>query len=97
MKVLLDGAGYPMLATQDPRLIEIAGALASRYGRAQGTYEYQLRHGVRPAEQRRLAASGERVRVYLPFGEAWHPYVVRRLAEHPQNLSQVLATLVRRG
>lgn len=97
MKVLLDGDGYPMLATHDPRLIEIAGALASRYGRAPGTYEYQLRHGVRPAEQRRLAASGERVRVYLPYGEERHRYVARRLAEHPQNFSQVLVSLVRRG
>lgn len=87
MKVLLGGDGYPMLATHDPRLIEIAGALASRYGRAPGTYEYQLRHGVRPAEQRRLVAAGERVRVYLPYGEQRHAYVVRRLAENPRNLS----------
>lgn len=97
MKVLLGGEGYPMLATHDPRLIEIAGALASRYGRAPGTYEYQLRLGVRAAEQRRLVASGERVRVYLPYGEHWHRYVVSRVAEHPQNLSLVLASLVRRG
>lgn len=94
MKVLLDGDGYPMLATHDPRLIEIAGALASRYGRAPGTYEYQLRHGVRPAEQRRLAASGERVRVYLPYGPQWQRYVVRRVAEHPQNLSLFLTSLI---
>ena len=69
LKVLLAGEGYPMIATHDPRLVEIAEALASRYGRAQGSYEFQMLHGVRPAEQRRLAASGERVRVYLPYGE----------------------------
>ena len=97
MKVLLDGDGYPMLATHDPRLIEIAGALASRYGRAPGTYEYQMLYGIRPAEQRRLAAAGERVRVYLPYGEEWYGDLMRRLAERPQNLSLFLTSLVRKG
>ncbi|WP_278257464.1 hypothetical protein [Nocardioides convexus] len=52
---------------------------------------------MRPAEQRRLVAAGERVRVYLPYGEQRHRYVARRLAEHPQDFSQVLVSLVRRG
>ncbi|WGX96183.1 proline dehydrogenase [Nocardioides sp. L-11A] len=60
LKVLLAGDGYPMIATHHPRLIEIAGALASRYGRAPATYELQLHYGVRAVEQRRLAASGSR-------------------------------------
>ncbi|HWJ66379.1 MAG TPA: proline dehydrogenase family protein [Nocardioides sp.] len=94
LKVLLAGDGYPMIATHDPRLVEIAEALASRYGRAQGSYEFQMLHGVRPAEQRRLAASGERVRVYLPYGEQWYGYLMRRLAERPQNLSLFLTSLI---
>ncbi|HEY9376861.1 MAG TPA: proline dehydrogenase family protein, partial [Jiangellaceae bacterium] len=59
MKVLLAGAGYPMIATHDPRLIEIGGSLAARYRREQGSYEYQMLYGVRPDEQRRLARAGE--------------------------------------
>ena len=94
MKVLLEGRGYPMLATHDPRLIEIAGSLASRYGRAPGSYEFQMLYGIRPAEQRRLAAAGERVRVYLPYGAEWYGYLMRRLAERPQNLSLFLTSLI---
>lgn len=96
LKVLMSGDGYPMVATHDPRLVEIAVALASRYGRAPGTYEFQMLHGVRPAEQRRLAADGERVRVYLPYGEEWYGYLMRRLAERPQNLSLFLTSLISR-
>ena len=94
LKVLLAGDGYPMIATHDPRLVEIAGALASRYGRAPGTYEFQMLYGVRPDEQRRLVATGERVRVYLPYGAQWYGYLMRRLAERPQNLSLFLTSLI---
>lgn len=94
LKVLLGGAGYPMIATHDPRMIEIAASLASRYGRAQATYEFQMLYGIRPEEQRRLAASGETVRVYVPYGQQWYGYLMRRLAERPQNLSFFLRSLI---
>ncbi|MFC7503513.1 proline dehydrogenase family protein, partial [Nocardioides sp. GCM10030258] len=90
------GDAYPMIATHDPRLIEIAASLASRYGKAPGTYEFQMLYGIRPAEQRRLADSGEKVRVYLPYGEQWYGYLMRRLAERPQNLSLFLTSLISR-
>ena len=93
LKVLLGGQGYPMIATHDPRMVEIASSLASRYGRAQGTYEFQMLYGIRPEEQKRLAASGETMRVYLPYGEEWYGYLMRRLAERPQNLSFFLKSL----
>lgn len=96
LKVLLAGDGYPMIATHDPRLVEIAGALASRYGRAPSTYELQMLYGVRPVEQGRLAASGEQVRVYLPYGTEWYGYLMRRLAERPANLRLFLTSLVSR-
>ena len=94
LKVLLAGDGYPMIATHDPRMIDIASSLASRYHRAQGTYEFQMLYGIRPAEQRRLAESGETVRVYIPYGTEWYGYLMRRLAERPQNLSFFLRSLV---
>jgi proline dehydrogenase len=94
VKVLLAGEGYPMIATHDPRMIEIASSLASRYGRAAGTYEFQMLYGIRPDEQRRLAESGETVRVYVPYGLEWYGYLMRRLAERPQNLTFFLRSLL---
>ncbi len=58
MKVLMNGTGYPMIATHDPRLIAIAGALADRANRQPGSYEYQMLYGIRPEEQLRLAGAG---------------------------------------
>lgn len=94
---LLRGDGYPMFATHDPRLIAILGERARWYGRRRGGYEYQMLFGVRPAEQRRLAAEGETVRVYVPFGEQWYGYLVRRLAERPANLAFFLRALASRS
>jgi proline dehydrogenase len=95
LKVLMAGAGYPMVATHDPRLIAIAGELAQR--RAVGSYEYQLLYGVRPVEQERLVAAGETVRVYVPYGDEWYGYLMRRLAERPANLAFFLRALASRS
>ena len=94
LKVLMAGQGYPMIATHDPRMVEIASSLASRQGRAPGTYEFQMLYGIRPEEQRRLAAAGETVRVYVPYGTEWYGYLMRRLAERPQNLSFFVKSLI---
>jgi proline dehydrogenase len=91
LKVLLAGDGYPMVATHDPRLVAIAGELAKH--RAQGSYEYQMLYGIRPAEQRRLAEQGETVRVYVPYGDQWYGYLMRRLAERPANVGFFLRAL----
>ncbi|MFI6024046.1 proline dehydrogenase family protein [Amycolatopsis magusensis] len=94
---LLAGDGYPMFATHDPRLVEILGERARWYGRKQGSYEFQMLYGIRPDEQRRLAGEGETVRVYVPFGEQWYGYLMRRLAERPANLSFFLRALASRS
>ena len=94
LKVLMAGSGYPMVATHDPRMIKIASALATRHGRVPGTYEFQMLYGIRAEEQRRLARAGEQVRVYLPYGEEWYGYLMRRLAERPANLTFFLRSLV---
>ncbi|MCF2528446.1 proline dehydrogenase family protein [Yinghuangia soli] len=93
LKILMAGPGYPMAATHDPRLIELTGMLAARNRREPGTYEYQMLYGVRPAEQTRLAAQGERVRVYVPYGDQWYGYLMRRLAERPANMTFFLRSL----
>ena len=94
LKVLLAGQGYPMIATHDPRMIKIASSLASRFGRRAGTYEFQMLYGIRPDEQKRLAAAGETMRVYIPYGTEWYGYLMRRLAEKPQNLAFFARSLV---
>ena len=93
LRTLMDGPGYPMLATHDPRLIEITASLALLNGRAAGSFEYQMLYGIRPDEQARLAAEGAQVRVYLPYGSDWYGYLVRRLAERPANLAFFLRAL----
>lgn len=97
LRTLMAGDGYPMIATHDARLIEIAGALALLNGRSADSYEYQMLYGVRPEEQRRLAGMGGRVRVYVPYGDDWYGYLMRRLAERPANLGFFLRSLVTRS
>jgi proline dehydrogenase len=95
LRLLMEGHGYPMVATHDPRLIAIAAALAARTGRAQDTYEFQMLYGIREEEQRRLATAGETIRVYVPYGGDWYGYFMRRLAERPANLAFFLRSLGR--
>jgi len=93
LRVLMRGSGYPMIATHDPRLIQITGSLALLTGRSADSFEYQMLYGIRPAEQRRLANTGAKVRVYVPYGGDWYAYLVRRLAERPANLAFFLRSL----
>ena len=97
LKVLMAGDGYPMVATHDPRLVEIARALAGHHGRAPDSYEFQMLLGVRDLEQKRIADRGHQMRVYVPFGDDWYGYMVRRLAERPANLQFFLRSLVSNG
>ncbi|MEV4344185.1 proline dehydrogenase family protein [Actinoplanes sp. NPDC049596] len=80
LNILMSGEGYPMVATHDPRLIAIAEDRARWFDRTGEEYEFQLLYGVRPEEQARLAAAGNVVRAYVPYGPYWYGYVMRRLA-----------------
>jgi proline dehydrogenase len=91
LRTQMAGPGYPMIATHDPRLIAITRSLG--FGRSPDSFEYHMLYGVSPDEQRRLAASGARVRVYVPYGGDWYRYLVRRLAERPANLALFLRSL----
>ncbi|HWE89525.1 MAG TPA: proline dehydrogenase family protein [Pseudonocardiaceae bacterium] len=97
VNVLLAGHGYPMFATHDPRLLRIIGERARWHNRKPGGYEYQMLYGIRPDEQRRLTQAGETVRVYVPYGEQWYGYLMRRLAERPANIAFFARALVSRG
>lgn len=96
LKILINGNGYPMVATHDKRLIKIAETLALQAGRAPGDLEFQFLYGIGLPEQRRLLAAGHTVRVYLPYGTDWYGYLVRRLAERPGNLALLARGIARR-
>ncbi|MBK0867198.1 proline dehydrogenase family protein [Saccharopolyspora sp. HNM0986] len=97
LKTLMNGEGYPMVATHDPRMVAIADDLAQRAGRSPESFEFQMLYGIRPAEQERLAAEGKRLRVYLAYGDEWYGYFMRRLAERPANIAFFARSLLGRG
>jgi len=97
LKVLMAGDGYPMVATHDPRLVAITEDLARRLGRAKDSFEFQMLYGIRPHEQERLAAQGQKMRVYVPYGDEWYGYLVRRMAERPANLAFFLRAVATKG
>ncbi|GAA2346167.1 proline dehydrogenase family protein [Saccharopolyspora halophila] len=97
LKILMQGEGYPMVASHDPRLVAIAGELAARAGRGADDFEYQMLFGIRPDEQRRIAEEGGKLRVYVAYGDEWYGYFMRRLAERPANLAFFLRSLATRG
>ena len=86
LRILMEGTGYPMIGSHDPRLISIAQEIARRANRKPDEYEFQMLYGIRSDEHLRLAAEGHRMRVYTAYGTDWYGYFMRRLAERPANL-----------
>lgn len=92
--LLLKGT-YPALATHDEAMIEHARRFALEHQISRDRFEFQMLYGIRRDLQRRLVAEGWRVRLYVPFGRAWYPYYMRRLAERPANVFFILRNLFR--
>jgi len=88
---------YPGIATHDERILAHAKAFARARGIAADRFEFQMLYGVRRDLQERLVADGWRVRVYVPFGSFWYPYLMRRLAERPANIVFILGNVAREG
>jgi proline dehydrogenase len=97
LNILMSGPGYPMIATHDPRLIAIGEDRARWFDRSPEEFEFQMLYGIRTQEQLRLAAEGHQVRVYVPYGDQWYGYLMRRLAERPANLAFFARALATRG
>ncbi|MDP9862053.1 MULTISPECIES: proline dehydrogenase family protein [Streptosporangium] len=93
LRILMAGKGYPMVGTHDDRLISITETLADRFGRSLGEYEYQMLYGIRTDKQQALAGAGHTMRVYIPYGDDWYGYFMRRLAERPANIAFFLRAL----
>lgn len=95
MHALLQHGNYPGLATHDTRIIEEAKRFALAKGIAPGRFEFQMLYGVRRDLQDRLRAEGWGMRVYVPFGTQWYPYLMRRLAERPANVMFLTGNVLR--
>ncbi|KJK35406.1 proline dehydrogenase [Streptomyces variegatus] len=97
LRTLMEGEGYPMIGSHDPRLIAIGQELAHQAGRKLDEYEFQMLYGIRTEEHRRLAAEGHRMRVYTAYGTDWYGYFMRRLAEKPANLRFFARSMLTKG
>ncbi len=95
MKTLLKSGIYHGLATHDEKMINQAKAFAVSENVARESFEFQMLYGIRRDLQRSLVKEGWRMRVYIPFGTEWYPYLMRRLAERPANILFIAKNLLR--
>ena len=95
-RYLLQKGVYPAIATHDEAIIRQTCRLVTEREIPRDGFEFQMLYGIRRDVQRRLVGEGYRVRLYVPFGKAWYPYYMRRLAERPANVLFMLRNLFRR-
>jgi proline dehydrogenase len=96
MKILMKSKVYHGLATHDENIINQAKAFATSQRISRDAFEFQMLHGIRRDLQQSLVRDGWRMRVYIPFGTEWYPYLMRRLAERPANVLFIAKNLLRR-
>jgi proline dehydrogenase len=95
MQLLLDESTYPAIATHDPAMLDATTAYVAQKGYAKNRFEFQMLYGIRRDLQASLAAEGYPMRIYVPFGQQWFPYFMRRLGERPANIGFVLKGILR--
>jgi proline dehydrogenase len=95
MQLLLSEGNYPAIATHDERMIAATREYATKQGIAPERFEFQMLYGIRRDLQERMVRDGYRLRIYVPYGEEWYPYMMRRMAERPANLLFVLGGVLR--
>lgn len=96
LDTLLTATPYTAVATHDDVLISATKSIGSKLGRSRKRFEFQMLYGVRQQLQRDLVTEGYLVRTYIPFGDQWYPYLMRRLAERPANIRFFAEALLRR-
>jgi proline dehydrogenase len=94
-RILAENGNFPAFATHDPKMIEGVLTAVEKAGRKAGDFEFQMLYGVRRDLQSKLAGKGYGVRLYVPYGSAWYPYFMRRLAERPANVLFLARNLIR--
>ena len=95
MQLLLDRGEYPAIATHDEKMVAATKEYAASRNLSRDAFEFQMLYGIRRDLQRQLVDEGYRLRLYVPFGRAWYPYYMRRLAERPANVFFILRNLFR--
>jgi proline dehydrogenase len=95
MERLLERGNYPGIATHDVKIIDHAKAFAKKNAIPAERFEFQMLYGVRRDLQYRLRREGYNMRVYVPFGTHWYPYLMRRLAERPANIAFIATNILK--
>jgi proline dehydrogenase len=95
MMLLLSRGNYPAIATHDEAIIDAACKHVRNHGISKSSFEFQMLYGVRRDLQEKLVKQGYNMRVYVPYGSQWYPYLMRRMAERPANLMFVMSNLWR--
>lgn len=95
MQMLLREGNYPGIATHDEKMIQATRDYARKIGKSPKDFEFQMLYGIRRDVQQQLVAEGYNVRIYVPFGEAWYPYLMRRMAERPANLFFIVNSVLK--
>jgi len=93
--MLLSRGNYPAIASHDEAIINTTCKFARDNGISKSTFEFQMLYGIRRDLQEQLVSKGYNVRIYVPYGTQWYPYLMRRLAERPANLMFVLSNALR--
>jgi proline dehydrogenase len=95
MNLLLEKGVYPGIATHDERIVEQTRQFVEARKISRDSFEFQMLYGIRRDIQKRLVNEGYRLRLYVPYGQAWYPYFMRRLAERPANVFFLVRNLLR--
>jgi proline dehydrogenase len=95
MEALIEQGNYPGIATHDPAIIDEAKRFVGEKRIDRSRFEFQMLYGIRRDMQQQLVRDGYRMRVYVPFGTQWYPYLMRRLAERPANVAFITGNVVR--
>jgi proline dehydrogenase len=96
MMMLLLRGNYPAIATHDEAIINAACKYAREHGISKEAFEFQMLYGIRRDLQRKLVSQGYNMRIYVPYGSQWYPYLMRRMAERPANLIFVMSNTLRK-
>jgi proline dehydrogenase len=95
MHRLMEHGRYPGIATHDEAIIAEAKRFAKERGIGADRFEFQMLYGVRRDLQEQIVREGYRMRVYVPFGSQWYPYLMRRLAERPANIAFMAGNIMK--
>ena len=96
MTMLIQRGNYPAIATHDEAIINATCKFARDHGISKSAFEFQMLYGIRRDLQEKLVSQGYNMRIYVPYGSQWYPYLVRRMAERPANMLFVMGNAIRR-